>query len=142
MKRTLAAAVAALLVSTAAWSQSEGQGPRYGYGGGYGPGMMGGYGGYGPGMMSGRGPRGNGNGNGNGGEDGGYGCAAGPGMMGACAGYAADLTPEQREKMRGIQRDLREKQWRLREQMQENAIDAQKRIDALLTREQRDKLGR
>ena len=73
--------------------------PCPGYPGGYGMGsrMMGGYGGYGmgPGMM---GP----------GMMGGYGdYGMGPGMMANTPLYALDLSDDQRAKIIGIQRDLR-----------------------------------
>ncbi|MCL7744383.1 periplasmic heavy metal sensor [Guyparkeria hydrothermalis] len=101
-----------------------------GYGPGYGPGMMGGgYGpGYGPGMM-GRGYGGNygpgyGSGYGPGMMGGGY----GPGMMGPGygGGYAPEwgwngqrLTDQQRDRLRAIQEDQQEKQYKLMQKMQD-----------------------
>jgi Spy/CpxP family protein refolding chaperone len=135
-----------------------GMGPGYGgYGGGYGPGygmgpgMMYGYGGYGmgPGMM--------------------YGYGYGPRGYGWGAGL--NLTDEQRGKIGKIQQDLRSKQWdlmgkiqdeyargaaapdeaaagkaddqiaALQQQMFNNAADARKQMDAVLTKEQRQTLG-
>lgn len=123
--------------------------------------MMGGYG-MGPGMMGGHG--------------------MGPGMMGGygSGGWEAsipDLTNEQRTKIAGIQKELRQKQWALmgrmhedamsggffyrdgkfdeqaarkaydvtaslHKQMFENSLEAQKRIDSLLTPKQREQLQR
>jgi Spy/CpxP family protein refolding chaperone len=124
----------------------------YGYGPyGMGPGMMygnGGYYGMGPGMMYGYGYGGRG-----------YGWGAG-----------LNLTDEQRSKIGKIQQDLRSKQWdlmgkiqdeyarraaaadeaaagkaddqiaALQQQMFNNGADARKQIDAVLTKEQRQRL--
>jgi Spy/CpxP family protein refolding chaperone len=107
MKRTLIliAAVSALLAGTAFSQPGYGPGP----GAGYGPGMMGGYGGgmmggYGPGTMGGYG----------GGMMGGY----GHGMMGP-GGYGAlaDLTADQRGRIKQAQQDFFKKQWPLMQQM-------------------------
>lgn len=111
-----------------------GYGPGYGPGYGMGPGMMGGYG-MGPGMMRGYGM--------------GYGM--GPGMMGGCGGYgygygALNLTDAQREKIRKIQEDTTRSQWEIMSKMHEAVSqgwqDAQKKIDAVLTKEQREQLKR
>jgi Spy/CpxP family protein refolding chaperone len=117
-----------------------GPGMMGGYGRGYGmgPGMMGGYG-MGPGMMGGYGP-----GYGMGpGMMGGY----GPGMMGGCGGYgygAVKLTDAQREKIAKIQEDARRSQWevmsKMRETMVQSWAEARKKIDAVLTKEQREQL--
>lgn len=151
---TLAMFMASLLLSLSASAQPGGYG--------MGPGMMGGYG-MGPGMMGG------GYGTGHG-MMGGYGM--GPGMMPAIP----DLTKEQRDKIAGIQKETRQKQWALMEkmhdeydaaspyrggkfdeqaarkayetheklhrQMFENSLDAQKRIDGLLTPQQREQVQR
>ena len=138
--------LAAALAGGAA--QAQGWGP--GMMGGYGPGMMGG--GYGPGMMGGYGP----------GMMGGYGYGY---------GALPDLTAEQRSKIVEIQREARAKQWPLMQQMQElmwsdsaydeqgqrrdydkmaalqkqmfeNGIDTRKRIEAVLTPQQREQLRR
>ncbi|HEY0844374.1 MAG TPA: Spy/CpxP family protein refolding chaperone [Noviherbaspirillum sp.] len=147
---TLAALATALVLSVSAHAQPGGYG--------MGPGMMGGYG-MGPGMMGGPG--------------------VGHGMMGFGPGWIAslpDLTREQRDKIAGIQKELRQKQWPLMEkmhdefdaqnpyrggkfdeqaarkgyetveklhrQMFENMLDAQKRIDGVLTPQQREQLQR
>ncbi|HEX6633413.1 MAG TPA: Spy/CpxP family protein refolding chaperone [Usitatibacter sp.] len=131
-----------------------------GQGGGYGPGpgMMGGYGGrggYGPGMM--------------GGYGGGYGPGM---MGGYGGGYQnLDLSDEQREKIDKIVDETREKQFGLmqsmhqlhrnagaqsdadamknydavaavRKEMFANRLEARKRIEAVLTKEQRDQLAK
>jgi Spy/CpxP family protein refolding chaperone len=137
----------------------------YGPGYGMGPGMMGGYGGYGigPGMMYGYGGPGSGTGPG-------YGYRGGYGSRGWGAGL--NLTEEQRGKIGKIQQDLRSKQWdlmgkmqdeysrradapdeaaaskaddqiaSLQQQMFNNAADARKQMDAVLTKEQRQQLRR
>ena len=134
MKRAMLAASAALLLSGPAWSQP------YGPGYGMGPGMMGGYGGgygpgygMGPGMMGGYGP--------------GYGM--GSGMMGGCGGYgynALNLTDAQRDKIAKIQQETQRSQWEVMSKMRETMVlgwqDAQKKIDAVLTKEQREQLKR
>jgi Spy/CpxP family protein refolding chaperone len=121
MKRTrIVMAIAASLVSAAALAHWDGGTPGYGPGsgmmGGPGSGMMGGPG-MGPGGM-GMGPGGTGMGPGACGE-------AGRGM-----GYGAglELTDEQRAKIADIQR--------------ETHADARKRIEAVLTEEQKQKLGK
>ena len=139
MKRILiAAAAAAALLAAPAWAQM-GPGMMGGYG--TGPGMMGGYGpggygpggyGMGPGMMGGYSP-------------GGYGM--GPGMMGGYGGYGGlNLTDEQRAKIDAIQQEASRKQWDLmgktHEQMSALMLDARKRVDAVLTKEQREQLSR
>ena len=114
-----------------------GYGRGYGPGYGMGPGMMGGYGpgyGMGPGMMGGYGP--------------GYGM--GPGMMwgnGGCGGYgynALKLSDAQRTKIQKIQEDAARSQWEIMNKMHEAISqgwqDAQKKIDAVLTKEQREQL--
>jgi Spy/CpxP family protein refolding chaperone len=165
----IGAAIAAALSATA---RAQPVGP----GGGWGPGMMGGYGygpgyGMGPGMMGGYG-YGPGYGMGPG-MMGGY----GPGMMGFGALGALNLTDAQRAKIADIQRELSQKHWELmgkafeernklleqfesgktddqaarktyqamaeaRRQMFESSLDARKRIDAVLTPEQREQLRR
>jgi len=120
-----------------------GYGPGYygrGYGPGYGmgPGMMRGYGmgyGMGPGMMRGYGP--------------GYGM--GMGMTGGCGGYgygygALNLTDAQRDKIRKIEEDTARAQWEIMNKMHEAMAqgwqEAHKKIDAVLTKEQREQLNR
>jgi Spy/CpxP family protein refolding chaperone len=113
-----------------------GPGSQYGrgYGPGYGmgPGMMGGYG-MGPWMMRGYGP--------------GYGMW--PGMMGGCGGYgygynALDLTEAQRSKIQKIQEDAARSQWEIMNKMHDAISqgwqEAEKKIDAVLTKEQREQL--
>lgn len=159
-KTTFIALATSIVFSVAAFAQPGGYGMGPGMMGGYGmgPGMMGGYG-MGPGMMG-----------------GGY----GHGMMGGFGpGWipnVPDLSKEQREKISGIQKDLRQKQWalmdkmhdefesqnpyrggkfdeqaarkayetaeKLHRQMFENSLDAQKRIDGILTPQQREQLQR
>lgn len=111
MKRKwiLIAAASALLAGTAFSQPGYGPGP----GAGYGPGMMGGYGGgmmggYGPGMMGGYGP----------------GMMGGHGMMGP-GGYGAlaDLTADQRGKIKQAQQDFFKKQWPLMQQMHSTEWD-------------------
>ena len=112
----------------------------YGPGYGMGPGMMGGYG-MGPGMMGGygMGP----------GMMGGYGM--GPGMMGGCGGYgygynALNLSDAQRDKIAKIQEEAGRSQWEIMSKMRaaavQGAVEAQKKIDAVLTKEQREQLRR
>ena len=120
MKRTLMAmAVAAsTLLAAGALAQSGGGpgmmgGPGYGYGYGYGEGhgMMGGYG---PGMMGGgygAGP--------------GMGWGGGPMMGGGARGLGiADLSAEQRGKIKQAQQDFWKKQWPLMQQMHSIAWNA------------------
>ena len=108
----------------------RGYGPGYGMG----PGMMGGYGqGYGPG----------------------YGM--GPGMMwgnggyGGCGGYgyglnSLNLSDAQRAKIEKIQSEASRSQWEIMNKMHEAVSqswqEAQKKIAAVLTKEQRDQLNR
>ena len=146
MKKSFAI-VAAGLIAAAAATQVADAGP--GYGPGWGPGMMSpSWGMTGPGMMG------------------------GPGMMARGWGVLpADLSAEQRTKIFEIQRDMRAKQWplmqqlhesmwgsaaqdeqserqaydrmaALQKQMFENMLDARKRIDAVLTPQQRDEMKR
>ncbi len=126
-----------------------GPGMMGGYGPGYGmgPGMMGGYGpgyGMGPGMMGGYGP-----GYGMGpGMMGGYGM--GPGMMGGCGGgygyNALNLTDAQRDQIAKIQEEAQRSQWetmsKMREVMIQGWAEARKKMDAVLTKEQREQLNR
>ena len=117
----------------------RGYGPGYGMGYGMGPWMMGGYGpgygmgyGMGPGMM------------------GGYGM--GPWMMGGYGrgygyGYnALDLSDAQRQKIEKIQEEAWNSQWEVMNKMHEAIsqtwVDAQKKIDAVLTKKQREQLQR
>jgi len=150
MKRALlAAGVASLVVAAAASAQPYGPGGGYGPGYGMGPGMMGGYGGgywMGPGMM------------------GGYGGLYG---LDLSAEQRAKISEIQREQF-GKQWELMGKMQQqggpmqeayasgkfdekaarkafdvmseLRKQMFEASLQAQKRIDALLTPEQREQL--
>jgi Spy/CpxP family protein refolding chaperone len=136
-RRTLAALIASIglaAVATPSFAQApadyppmmRGYGPGFGYG--MGPGMMRGYGpGYGPG----------------------YGM--GPGMMGGCGGYgygynALNLTDAQREKIQKIQDEAARSQWeimnKMHEAMSQGWQEAQKKIDAVLTKEQREQLNR
>jgi Spy/CpxP family protein refolding chaperone len=119
-----------------------GYGPGYGMGYGMGPWMMGGYGpgyGMGPGMMWGYG---GGWGMGPGMMWGGY----GPGMMGSYGyGYnALDLSDAQRQKIEKIQEEAWNSQWEIMNKMHEAIsqrwVEAQKKIDAVLTKEQREQL--
>jgi Spy/CpxP family protein refolding chaperone len=112
-----------------------GYGPGYGMGYGMGPGMMGGYG-MGPWMMGGYGR--------------GYGM--GPWMMGGYGrgygyGYnALDLSDAQRQKIEKIQEEAWNSQWEVMNKMHEAIsqtwVDAQKKIDAVLTKKQREQLQR
>ncbi len=167
MKRKILA-VATALFTLAGGSHAQPFGP----GGGYGPGMMGGYGpgyGMGPGMMGGYGP--------------GYGMAPGmgygmgPGVMGGYAFrsfYGLDLTAEQSEKIAKIQQTFAKQQWDLmtplhspggameqmhsgddkaarqayeamasaQKQMFEASLEMRKQVEAVLTPEQREQLQR
>jgi len=112
-----------------------GYGPGHGMGYGMGPGMMGGYG-MGPWMMGGYGR--------------GYGM--GPWMMGGYGrgygyGYnALDLSDAQRQKIEKIQEEAWNSQWEVMNKMHEAIsqtwVDAQKKIDAVLTKKQREQLQR
>ena len=136
-----------------------GYGP--GYGRGYGPGMMGGYGpgygrGYGPGYGAGaRGGYGPGYGMGYGmgpGMMGGYGpgygmgYGMGPWMSGGCGyGYnALDLSEAQRAKIQKIQEEAwnsqREVMNKMHEAISQGWVEAQKKVDAVLTKKQREQL--
>jgi Spy/CpxP family protein refolding chaperone len=126
MKRTrIVMAIAASLVSAAAWAHWDGSNPGYGPGSG----MMGG-----PAM--GMDPAGMGKGPGGMGMDpAGMGKGGGMGMSGGACGGAGmgfgaglELTDEQRAKIADIHR--------------ETHADARKRIEAVLTEEQKQKLGR
>ena len=123
----------------------RGYGPGYGMGYGMGPWMMGGYGpgyGMGPGMMGGygMGPW----------MMGGYGRSygMGPWMMGSYGyGYnALDLSDAQRQKIEKIQEEAWNSQWEVMNKMHEAIsqtwVDAQKKIDAVLTKKQREQLQR
>jgi Spy/CpxP family protein refolding chaperone len=142
-----------------------GWGGGYGPGYGMGPGMMGGWGGgygpgygMGPGMMYGYGP--------------GYGMGPGMMYGYGPYGAGLNLTDEQRSKISKIQEDFRSKQWdlmgkmhdayahradaaddaaankaddqitQLQQQMIGNAAAARKQMDAVLTKEQRQRLRR
>lgn len=171
MKRKLiaAAAVAVLAVAASAWSQPYGMGPGEGYGPGYGmgPGMMGGYGpgyGMGPGMMGGYGP-----GSGMGpGMMGGYGPGFGYGMdltdeqRDKIAEIRQELADKHWELMGKMHRQggpmyqafgagpLDEKAARkafeemaaAQKQMFELSLQARKRIETVLTPEQREQMRR
>lgn len=176
MKRRMmvAAMAAALAIPLTASTQP------YGYG--MGPGMMvGGYGpgyGMGPDMMGGGYGRGYGMGPGMMGGGYGPGYGMGPDMMGGCGAFEAaglDLTPEQRQKLTDIQRDMFDKRWQLmgkmhaadgpmskawaggevdekaarqaydemakaHKEMFEAQMEARKRVQAVLTPEQRKQL--
>ena len=151
-KKAIVSFIAAALLSAAGCTQDarSGPGPGPGYGPGHGP-MMGGYG---P-MMG-----------------GGYGGPYGGGPMMGGWDYRGlrDLTPEQRTKVGEIQRDFRAKQWPIMQQMHElmwsdagdeqaqrrdydklaglqkqmfeNSVDMRKRVEAVLTQQQRDELRR
>ena len=145
MKRKLIAAAAlAALFTAGAWAQ---MGPGWGGGYGMGPGMMGGGYGYGmgPGMM------------------GGYGYGGGYGYS------RLNLTDEQRTKIAAIEEEFGKRQWELMDKMHdqhydlwrgdesasrkaydvmssarkamfENSLEARKRIESVLTDEQRKQL--
>ena len=120
MKR-MAIAAAALAAATA-WAQPGGYGPGQGMGPGGGM-MAPGYG-MGPGMMGG---------------------GMGPGMMGGMGagmifGQGLDLTDEQRARLYRIHEETAAKRWALMEQMHEASLEARKRMEAVLTDEQRQKL--
>jgi Spy/CpxP family protein refolding chaperone len=81
----------------------------------------------------------------------------GPGMMGRGQGMGmspalpsdldeAGLSSEQRAKIQDIRRDFQRKQWKAMESMHEamwqRSDEMRKQIDAVLTPEQRQKLGR
>ena len=168
MKRKLIAAAAAAVFTTTAWAQM-GPGMMGGYGPGYGmgPGMMGGYGpgyGMGPGMMGGYGP-----GYGMGpGTMGGY----GPGGYGALKlsdeqrAKIATIQEESSRKQWESMGKMHEEGFHMHQyfdagktddaatrkayqamadahkQMFEVMLEARKRIDAVLTQEQREQLKR
>jgi Spy/CpxP family protein refolding chaperone len=164
MKR-ISILVAALLLAISACSQPYGPGRAWGdgpesgrYGYGMGPGMMGGYGyGMGPGMMGGygygMGP----------GMMGGYGPGVyGPGFTDEQRTKLAEIQNELgrkqwalMEKMRALaaapgdgkydeqaERKAYEAMADLRKQMFENSLEARKRMDSLLTPQQREQLSR
>ncbi len=156
MKRHLLLTTAGLLLATAAWSQPYGMGPGMmgGYGGGgYGPGIMGGYGGgaYGPGMM------------------GGYGGGAGYWGLNLSADQRKKIEQIQEEtanarwqlmgtmqqrgyRMEGLfgrgafdEQEARKSYQAMsdaQKSMFEITLEARKRIDAVLTPEQREQLRR
>ena len=112
-----------------------GYGPGYGMGYGMGPWMMGGYGrgygmgyGMGPWMMGGYGP----------------GYHMGPGMWGGYEYNALDLSDAQRAKIQKIQEEAWNSQWEVMNKMHEAIsqgwVEAQKKIDAVLTKKQREQL--
>jgi len=168
MRRKLITAAMAAIFSTAAYAQI-GPDMMGGYGpGGYGmgPGMMGGYGpsgyGMGPGMMGGYGPGGYGMGPG---MMGGYGPEGyNPlKLTDEQRGKIADIQEDVRRKQWALMGSMHELQSRgrgteapsdaearktyqaaadLRKQMFENSLDARKRIDAVLTKEQREQMRR
>ena len=166
MRRILVAALAATVLSTAAIAQSGPPGPGYGPRAGYGPGMMngGGYG-YGPGMMG--GPGGGGM---MGGMGMGFGTladfsAAGIELTAQQAATVREIQRELRasqwktmEAMHGVMwedtgyyrggkfdadaaRKRYESMQGLRKQMFENALQSAAKVDAVLTKEQREKLA-
>ena len=158
MKRKwIVAAIGAALVSGAVWAQ-WGPGMMGGYGGGYGPGMMGGYGGgYGPGMMGGNGPRGGP------GMTGGYGWGYERlDLTDAQRDKIASITKELRNKQWGLMQSMHELRWNsssgaknddelrktydamaaIRKEMFENGLDARKKVDEVLTKEQREELAK
>ena len=129
MKRTrIVMAIAASLVSAAALAHGDGGNPGYGPGsgmmGGPGGGMMGGPGG---GMMGGPGMGPGGMGMGPGATGMGPG-ACGDAGRGMGFGAGLELTDEQRAKIADIRR--------------ETHADAHKRIEAVLTEDQKQKLGK
>lgn len=164
MKRKLIAAAAlAAIFSVGAWAQ---MGPGWMGGYGMGPGMMGDYGpggyGMGPGMMGGYG---------SGGYGMGPGMMSGYGRGGGYAYARLNLTDEQRTKIAAIEEEFGRKQWDLMDKMHdqhydlwrgdenasrkafevmssarkamfENSLEARKRIDSVLTSEQREQLRR
>jgi Spy/CpxP family protein refolding chaperone len=163
MKRKLIAAAAlAALFSAGAWAQmGPGWGGGYGYG--MGPGMMGGGYGYGmgPGMMGG--------GYGPGGYGMGPGMMWGYGRGGGYGYGGLNLSDEQRTKITAIEEEFARRQWDLMDKMHdqhydlwrgdesasrkayevmssarkamfENSLEARKRIESVLTDEQRKQL--
>jgi Spy/CpxP family protein refolding chaperone len=171
MKRKLITAAIAAILATAAWAQTDpGYGPAYGPGAyGMGPEMMGGFGpgrgyGMGPGMMGGYGP-----GYGMGpGMMGGYGPGGyyGLKLSDEQRRKIVDIQEEQWRKQWALMNSMHELRFKqfgaeesgkiddaearkiyqamadLRRQMFENSLDTRKRIDALLTKEQREELQR
>ena len=164
MKRKLITAAIGAILATAAWAQTD---PGYGPGDcGMGPGMMGGYGmgsgmmggngmgmggyGMGPGMMGGFGP-------------GGY---YGLKLSDEQRRKIADIQEQNWQKQWALMKSMHELQFRgaraessgktddaearktyqaaseLHKQMFENSLDARKRIDSVLTKEQREQLER
>ncbi|HXZ47987.1 MAG TPA: Spy/CpxP family protein refolding chaperone [Usitatibacter sp.] len=165
MKRKLiiAAAIAALF-SAAAWAQwgpgygGYGPGMMGGYGGGYGPGMMGGYGGYGmgPGMMGGYGGYGPG-------ARGGYGSSPLDqlDLTDEQRDKIAAIEKDASDKRWDLMKAMHDLRWSsfgpdaskdvdptkaydamaaLRRQMFQLSVDTNKRIEAVLTKEQKEQL--
>ena len=140
------------------YGQGQGYGPGYGPGYGMGPGMMGGYGGYGPGygmgpvMMGGYGP----------GGYGGYGVDLSPEQRAKIADVQQEFGRKQwglMEKMHEeggpmyqafgsgafdekIARKAYETMAEAQKQMFEASLQMRKKIDAVLTPEQREQMGR
>jgi Spy/CpxP family protein refolding chaperone len=169
MKRKLLAVTAAALLGTAAaaFSQPYGMGPGGGYGaGGMGPGMMGGYGpgyGMGPGMMGGYGPGGMGPGMMGGFGPGlGYGVDLSDEQRAKISGIQEELAQKHWELMGRMHqqggpmsqafgpgpidekaaRKAYEAMAEAQKQMFELSLQSRKRIDAVLTPEQREQMGR
>lgn len=169
MKRKLLAVTAAALLGTAAaaFSQPYGMGPGGGYGpGGMGPGMMGGYGpgyGMGPGMMGGYGPGGMGPGMMGGfGPGFGYGVDLSDEQRAKISGIQQELAQKHWELMgrmhqqggpmsqafgsgpidEKVARKAYESMAEAQKQIFELSLQSRKRIDAVLTPEQREQMGR
>lgn len=156
-RKLLVASTAALLAASAAvWSQPYGMGPGmmggYGQGGGMGPGMMGGYGpgyGMGPGMMGGYGP-------------GGYGVDLSAEQRAKVAEIQKDVQRKQWDLMGKMHeqgspmheafssgkfdeqaaRKAYDVMTTAHRQMFEISLEARKRMDAVLTPEQREQMQR
>lgn len=152
LKRTLVAVIAGFVLAAPVWSQPYGMGPGmmggdFGPGGyGMGPGMMGGYG-MGRGMM------------------GGYGLG-GLNLTKEQGAKVAEIQKEFSRKQWDLMEKMHDLGWRsgdgerggaldeqaarktydqmaaLRKQMFENSLEAQKRIDSVLTPEQREQMRR
>ena len=146
---------AVLALATTACAVAVAQGPAPGYGPGYGPGMMGGYG---PGaMMGGYGGPGRGPG-----MMGPYGYANLPDLTADQRTKIAEIQREYRARQWPLMQQMQELQWNegsggydeqaerrdydriagLQKQMFENSLDVRKRIDGVLTPQQRDALRR
>jgi len=160
--KLIAAAIAAAMLSAPAWAQ---MGPGM-MGGGYGmgPGMMGGYG-MGPGMMGGYGPQGPGP-RGGPGMQGGYGAYSGLNLNDEQRARIAEIQQDVSRKHWDLMGKVHEQRYRLYEydssgKLDENAarkayqvmtdahkamfetnLDARKRIEAVLTKEQLEQLRR